>query len=57
MIENERLPFELGWHKPDKQITFPDLDDMLDRIENATGSSPNQAASKLRRADLHAGRL
>ncbi|KAI9695640.1 MAG: hypothetical protein M1820_008487 [Bogoriella megaspora] len=55
LFENERLPTELGWSKVQNQLTIEDLDDMIDRIENATDLSP-EARMMARAADTHAGR-
>ena len=54
LIENERLPVDLGWSRPGQIITMTDLDSMLDRVVNATGSSPEEAAM-IKRADTHVG--
>jgi hypothetical protein len=52
---NERLPYTLGWSKPEEAITQDVLFDMLERVFNATGSSPEHAESMIKRGDLHAG--
>lgn len=52
---NEKLPYTLGWSKPEEAITQDVLFDMLDRVINETGSSPEQAAAMMKRGDLHAG--
>lgn len=53
--ENERLPYELGWSKQEVPITTDDLLDMMGRIVNVTGSSPEEAANIVKRGDIHAG--
>lgn len=52
---NERLPYTLGWSKPEEAISQDVLFDMLQRVFNATGSSPEHAESMIKRGDLHAG--
>lgn len=54
-LVNERLPYSLGWSKPEEAISQDVLFDMLERVFNATGSSPEHAASMIKRGDLHAG--
>jgi len=54
--EKERLPLELGWYRPNKEITFDDLDNLLDRVVNATGASTEEKAMMIRGAGMHGGR-
>ncbi|KAI1847523.1 hypothetical protein JX265_000773 [Neoarthrinium moseri] len=49
LFENERLPAELGWSRHTAAATFATLNDMMDRVENATGP----LASKVRRVGMH----
>ncbi|KAK9784227.1 putative Heme haloperoxidase family profile domain-containing protein [Seiridium cardinale] len=55
LFENERLPLELGWSRPEQNIDLGVLQDMLDRIINATGSDAEQAALLRRNGGFHAG--
>ncbi|KAK7998869.1 Cloroperoxidase [Apiospora marii] len=36
LLENEKLPTELGWQRPQPVVTFDELRDVLDRIYNET---------------------
>jgi hypothetical protein len=54
-IEFERLPTELGWTKHEDEITASDLNNMSQRVINATESSDEEKHSLLRRRDFHAG--
>lgn len=54
--ENERLPTELGWTTSSREFTSTDLDNMMEKIVNATGATPEEARRFLARGDLHAGR-
>ena len=53
VIENERLPWELGWKKRDVAITRGELFIWLTMVINATGASPDEAARMAKRADWH----
>ncbi|KAL5047033.1 hypothetical protein BDW71DRAFT_214194 [Aspergillus fruticulosus] len=57
LFENERLPSELGWKKAQEAISTSDLDEMSQRIVNATGGSTGQQAMMLSRRGVHAGGL
>lgn len=43
------MPTEVGWRRVSDTITFDDLDDIMDRIENATGVSTDFGAARKRR--------
>jgi hypothetical protein len=51
--ENERLPFELGWHKSADLYTVDDLGNAMSQIFNASGVAPEQRKRMLK-ADIHA---
>jgi hypothetical protein len=53
--ENERLPFELGWHKNKDPLTFEDLLDAMDRVLNSTSTTPAQKKRVARLGGIHAG--
>lgn len=57
MVENERLPVELGWAKPEKMVGLEDIMFLTSMIRNATSlitPSPNSGETVGRR-DLHGG--
>lgn len=56
LFENEKLPYELGWKTPQTVTTQEILFQMMDRVVNATVTSPAVAHKMLKRADLHSGR-
>ncbi|KAI0595063.1 Chloroperoxidase [Biscogniauxia sp. FL1348] len=53
-FENERLPVQLGWTRPDNVFTNSDLDNMVQRVVQAT-EEVSGGASKLRRGRRIAG--
>ncbi|PYH87754.1 peroxidase [Aspergillus ellipticus CBS 707.79] len=53
LFENERLPLELGWTRPQQNVTLDDLSSMLERIANVTGGTSRELA---KRGGLHVGR-
>lgn len=56
MIENERLPVELGWSKKENAVMLEDILKISVIISNATSllTSPKEAPAA-RRRDLHSG--
>lgn len=55
LVENERLPLELGWARPDELIDMGDVQDMLNRVIDATDSDVETAAMLRRNGGIHAG--
>jgi hypothetical protein len=56
--ENERLPAELGWSKPDKMISQSDIFWMTQMVRNATNlTTPSKSGSSWEstKRDLHGG--
>jgi hypothetical protein len=39
--ENEKLPLELGWVRPEEPFVIQQLEDFMERILNATNTDPN----------------
>lgn len=54
-LENERLPLELGWSRPDILIDMNVVLDMMNRVIDASGATPEQAAFMKRHGGFHAG--
>lgn len=56
MIENERLPVELGWSKKENAVMLEDILRISGIVANATSllTSPKEAPAG-RRQDLHSG--
>lgn len=57
VIENERLPVELGWTKKENAVTLEDITRITGIVADATSllTSPKEAPAA-RRRDLHSGR-
>ncbi|KAI0136713.1 Chloroperoxidase [Xylariales sp. AK1849] len=55
LFEHERLPLELGWSRPEEIIDLHVVGDMLGRVIDAAGSSPEDAVSIRKRAGMHGG--
>ena len=54
LLENERLPFELGWHTREQAISQEDVQGVSDMIANATSLITGEGSSpETRRRDLH----
>ncbi|SPQ24500.1 692923f1-c2ab-4731-831b-ffa9d9263d66 [Thermothielavioides terrestris] len=56
LFENERLPLELGWRRAKEVISNSDLDQLTNRVINATGALAN-ITRKIKVRDFHAGRF
>jgi len=58
VVENERLPAELGWTRPEKVISLTDISKVTEMIRNATSlitpSKPAPGSGSTKR-DLHGG--
>lgn len=46
---------ELGWSRPDENIDMGDVQDMLNRVIDATDNDPEVAAILRRNGGIHAG--
>jgi hypothetical protein len=58
MVENERLPAELGWTRPEKVISQTDVSKAMEMIRNATSlitPSKSGSGSGSAKRDLHGG--
>ncbi|KAF7522421.1 heme-thiolate peroxidase [Neopestalotiopsis clavispora] len=55
LFENERLPLELGWARPEELIDLGDVQDMLFRVIDATDSDAATMAKLRKRGGYHAG--
>ncbi|KAI0138289.1 Chloroperoxidase [Pestalotiopsis sp. NC0098] len=55
LFENERLPLDLGWVRPDELIDLDDVQDMLFRVIDATDSDAEMAEKLRRSGGFHAG--
>jgi hypothetical protein len=56
IVENERLPNELGWHKKNATVTLRDILNTVTLIRNATDLiTPEELTSAFRQRDMHAG--
>ncbi|KAJ4346593.1 uncharacterized protein N0V89_010524 [Didymosphaeria variabile] len=57
LFENEKLPTEVGWVRPDHVFTWEDLQMGIELIYNATGTT-GEAARKMRLSrEIHGGSL
>lgn len=55
-VENERLPAELGWTRPEKVISLSDISTVTRMIRNATSLiTPSKSSSDSTKRDLHGG--
>ncbi|KAI0133788.1 Chloroperoxidase [Xylariales sp. AK1849] len=55
LFENERLPLELGWTRRVDATTLPTLEEMMDRLINATDVTTEQAIKMVKRGGRHVG--
>ncbi|KAI0005272.1 Chloroperoxidase [Xylariaceae sp. FL0662B] len=53
LFENERLPLDLGWDKPKDVLSGEDLNNITERVMNATNATSNTPARMLKVRDFH----
>ncbi|KAK6078669.1 hypothetical protein SCUP234_06007 [Seiridium cupressi] len=54
-FENERLPVELGWSRPEQPVDFPTMTEMMAKVANETTNDPVLAARLKGRGGMHVG--
>jgi hypothetical protein len=57
LFENERLPSEVGWKRPEHVFTANDLSTGIELIYNATGATGETLRKMRERREIHGGSL